>query len=161
VLEPGDLVIEDMEKEDIDAVVSLERLIFPTPWSKDIFLHELMSRPKAVLLVARTGGRLCGYLVARVFIDTVHITNIAVEPQMRRRGVGTALMRECIFRCLSRGIRFLRLEVRENNFPARRFYEKLGFRELGLKLGYYSDTGEHAVIMASEISPPDDLHDSS
>lgn len=149
---PADLVIREMVEEDIDRVVLLEMLIFPTPWPKEIFAWEMKSRPKALLLVAVSGGRICGYLVARIFAETVHITNIAVESQMRRLGIGTALMKECVSRCLQQDVRFLRLEVRESNTPARKFYQKLGLRELELKMGYYSDTGEDAVIMVADLS---------
>ncbi len=147
-----DFIIRDMVEDDIEKVALLEQSIFPTPWPGEIFARELKARPKALLLVAELDGRLCGYLVARIFAETVHVTNIAVESEMRRIGVGTALMKECISRCFEKGVKFLRLEVRESNIPARRFYEKFGFRELELRIGYYSDTGEDAVIMVAELS---------
>jgi ribosomal-protein-alanine N-acetyltransferase len=72
--------------------------------------------------------------------------NVAVDPEVRRTGVATALLADLIARIDDPGARFT-LEVRPSNRPARRLYERFGFRSVGLRKRYYQDNGEDAVIM--------------
>lgn len=60
-------------------------------------------------------------------------------------------MRCCLDYFLKRGIRYATLEVRRSNMGAIRLYEKLGFRSVGIRRGYYSDTGEDAIVMMLNI----------
>ncbi len=94
-------------------------------------------------------GPLLGFIGAHLLGDEIYVTNMAVTPDFRRRGLGSALLIECVHLGLKKGARWLTLEVRETNRDAREFYRFFGFRELGLRRGYYSDTGEDAVIMAA------------
>ena len=143
------VVVREMKPADVDAVMKLERRIFSTPWTADVFRYELRRKRSAIYLVAEAGGRMLGYLGAAQMGAEVHVANIAVEPGQRRHGVGSALLLECVARGTARGARWLALEVRETNDGAREFYRRFGFNELGLRIGYYVDTGEHALAMAT------------
>lgn len=143
------LEIRDMQASDIEEVEALERVIFETPWSGDIFRHELSSETPALYLVAVHRGTVIGYMGSQVVGREIHITNMAVEEKFRKRGAATSLMVECVHRAADRGARWLSLEVRENNMEARRFYKRFGFQELGIMHGYYVDSGENAVVMAT------------
>lgn len=150
------LTIRAMQMEDIDSVVSLEARVFPTPWDAATFRHELRAVSASLYMVAEHAGRLVGYMGANQIGQEVHITNMAVEPESRMRGIAAAMMLACIARGIERGARWMTLEVRESNDVARCFYLKFGFRDLGMRMGYYVDTGEHAVIMATgDILTPD------
>jgi len=152
----ADIKVRDMSMNDIPAVSKLESEIFDSPWSEDTFRHELRLAPRAVYLVAEVEGRLLGYLGSQLVGREVHMTNMAVAPGFRRRGIGTALMRECIRRAPVVGAGYLSLEVREGNREAREFYRLFGFHELGLRKGYYADSGEDAVIMTTgDVLSPD------
>jgi ribosomal-protein-alanine N-acetyltransferase len=85
-----------------------------------------------------------------LMVDEAHITTFAVDPGWRRQGVGEALLLALLDLAQARHAREATLEVRLSNLPARRLYEKYGFRPVGLRPHYYSDNGEDALIMTTE-----------
>jgi len=150
-MEPAPRVsIEEMKPDDLDEVMAIERLCFPTPWPRQVFEMELKSK-RSFKRVIKIGNVVAGYIVAWTIYAEGHILNIAVHPNFRRRGFGESLMRCCLDYFLKRGIRYATLEVRRSNMGAIRLYEKLGFRSVGIRRGYYSDTGEDAIVMMLNI----------
>ena len=96
------------------------------------------------LTVALCDGRVAGFAVARRLAEGEgELLNLAVDPAFRRRGIG----RRMVARLTAGHPGVLWLEVRESNLGARKFYESLGFRETGCRPGYYSDSGEGAIVM--------------
>ena len=83
-------------------------------------------------------------------VDEAHITTFAVHPTWRRRGVGQHLLLRMLQLANDRRAREATLEVRLSNMPARRLYEKYGFRPVGIRPRYYSDNGEDALIMTTD-----------
>lgn len=154
-MEIGSLLIGEYEEGDIDQIIAIEKDSFPTPWSANIFRNEIGS-PISRLLVARVGresGRwVAGYLVYWQVVDEIHLHNIAVRRDMRRKGIASRLLGEAVHCSRLRGARWLTLEVRRSNRAAQRFYEKFGFSVRGIRPGYYTDTGEDALIMWAEVS---------
>jgi len=146
---PDEFEIREMLTGDIEAVMGIEREVFPSPWTPEFFERELRRGEVTIYLVAFSAGRLLGFIGAHLLGDEIYITNMAVAHDFRRRGLGSALLMECVQLGLKKGSRWLTLEVRETNRDAQEFYRFFGFRELGLRRGYYSDTGEDAVIMAA------------
>lgn len=106
------------------------------------FAAELL-RSYAVLLVSRDGEQPCGFLLAWRAADELHLTDLGVKAEFRRRGLARALVTEL---CRLEA-RVVFLEVRESNLPALALYEALGFTELDRRARYYADTGEDAVVM--------------
>jgi ribosomal-protein-alanine N-acetyltransferase len=106
------------------------------------FAAEL-ARPYALLLVARDGGAVCGFLLAWRAADELHLTDLGVTAPYRRRGIARALVGELC----REAARVVFLEVRASNVPALALYGSLGFTELDRRARYYSDTGEDAVVM--------------
>lgn len=154
----SDVVIRDMMLADFDSVMELEREIFSSPWTEELFAYELGRAGKTLYLVAEDEGRVLGYLGAQLLGGEIHITNMAVAPALRRRGLGSALLISCVRRGVERGGMWLTLEVRESNHEAREFYRLFGFDEIGLRRGYYSDIGEDAIIMVTgDIRAPEFL----
>lgn len=129
---------------DLPAVLSIERRSFPAPWSLAMFVLEV-SKPSGVCLAAIAGDEIVGYLVCSRYADVFHLMNVAVDPDLRRRGVAARL----IERMLDEGGRDERytLEVRVSNHAAIAMYERLGFRRAGRRRRYYGDNGEDAMIM--------------
>ncbi len=153
---PAGLSIRDMNEGDLSQVLALEEKIFPSPWTEDLFLDELRQGQNAMYMVALKGDRLLGYIGAHLFKSEVHITNMAVDEEFRRKGLGSLLLITCVRRGYDVGARWLTLEVREGNWEARQFYKRFGFEEIGLRHGYYAETGENAVIMVTgDIHAPD------
>lgn len=130
---------------DLPAVLSIERRAFATPWSLAMFVLEL-SKPSGICLAAADDeGRLTGYLVCSRYSDIWHLMNVAVDPDHRRSGIASALIR-ALLQELDRDPR-LTLEVRTTNLGAVALYEGFGFTSKGVRPRYYQDTGEDALIM--------------
>jgi ribosomal-protein-alanine N-acetyltransferase len=138
------VTIRPLGYSDLPQVISIERRAFPTPWSLAMFVLEL-SKPSGVCLAAVEEQRLVGYLICSRYADVWHLMNIAVDPPVRRRGIGTALLEEMIARAGEDAS--YTLEVRPSNSQAIALYERFGFRTAGTRRRYYQDTGEDAVIM--------------
>lgn len=150
----GSLVVREATPADLDAVDRLERHSFGDPWSRETLSSELVPDPMRRPLVALGGGVICGYLMAWVVVDQLHILNIATGPDVRRAGVGTALLDEAMDRAAREMLREVTLEVRESNTSARAFYRRHGFAEVGRRRGYYADNGEDALIMSRDLDNP-------
>ena len=149
------VVIDDMTLEDIDAVQEVERSSFPVPWPANAFRHELTQNRNARYVVARSGDGIVGYAGLWLMVDEAHITTFAVHPAWRRQGIGERLLLAFLDLARDRHAREATLEVRLSNLPARRLYEKYGFRPVGLRPRYYSDNNEDALIMTTEpLSDP-------
>ena len=88
-----------------------------------------------------------GYLCLWEVADEVHITNIAVRPGLRRRGIARALLASVLDDARPRRLQVVVLEVRRATTEARTLYESFGFRVVGRRQGYYYDTGEDALVM--------------
>ncbi len=121
------------------------------PWPDDAYRSELEANRLASYLVVRSDGDLVAYGGIWLMVDEAHVTTFAVDPAWRRQRVGeTLLPRASRSRRRPRHAREATLEVRLSNVPARRLYEKYGFRPVGLRPRYYSDNGEDALIMTTE-----------
>lgn len=147
--------IREMRKEDLDAVLELEHRVFDLPWTMELFAAEIGRPERSLYLVAEVDGRVLAYSGAQVMGSEVHLTNMAVAPEERRRGIGSALLASSARRGIEMGARWLTLEVREGNAGARSFYREFAFEEVGVRRGYYTTTGEDAVIMVTgDITSP-------
>jgi ribosomal-protein-alanine N-acetyltransferase len=129
---------------DLPAVLSIERRSFPAPWSLAMFVLEV-SKPSGVCLAAIAGDELVGYLVCSRYADVFHLMNVAVDPDLRRRGIAAQMIGRMLDEAGAEE-RYT-LEVRVSNHPAIAMYERLGFRRAGRRRRYYSDNGEDAMIM--------------
>ena len=139
-----------MTLDDIPAVHAIERASFFVPWPDDAYRNELLTNRLASYVVARAGDETVGFGGLWVMVDEAHITTFAVDPRWRRRGVGEWLLLGLLDRAVERHAREATLEVRLSNMPARRLYEKYGFRPVGIRPRYYSDNGEDALIMTTD-----------
>jgi len=135
-------------------IIAIERDSFPSPWSENIFQNE-MTNPIARMLVGRIdrlpGKPVAGYVVYWQVADEMHLHNIAVRKDQRRKRVACLLLCEAIRASQSEGARRVTLEVRRSNLPAQNLYEKFGFSVKGVRPGYYSDTGEDALIFWADL----------
>ena len=141
------VAIEPMRVEDVDSVLAIEQLSFPTPWPRDAYYHELRKNRLACYLVARLVKQIIGYAGMWVTVDEAHVTTIAVSPAHRRRKIGERLLVALIDEATKRGARWVTLEVRKSNHGAQALYQKYGFKEIGTRKGYYSDNHEDAIVM--------------
>ena len=158
-IEHAGCVIEPMSEHDLLEVVEIEESTGLSQWGWEAYRAEL-EKPEAVMLVARrhaaeegAGRRLSGYIAARINADELHVNNIGVWPEARRRGVGGALLGTALELAARRGAREAVLEVRVSNLPALAMYERLGFEVVGERKNYYREPAEHAKIMTRRLAP--------
>ncbi len=136
--------------DDLPAVHAIERSSFSVPWPDDAYRSEILTNRLASYVVARAGHVVVGFAGLWVMVDEAHVTTFAVDPRWRRRGVGERLLLALLDLAVVRRAHEATLEVRLSNVPARRLYEKYGFRPVGIRPRYYSDNGEDALIMTTE-----------
>ena len=141
--------LRDMRREDLPAVLDIERRSFAQPWSRAFFEKELAT-PFARLVVVVEGAvprpQVIGYTCRWRVTDEVHLLNVAVHPERRGLGHGRALVGAVIAEAEVARTRVVYLEVRAGNVIARRLYRQLGFRDLGVRRGYYGP-GQDAIVM--------------
>ena len=130
---------------DLPQVIAIERRAFPAPWSLAMFVLEL-SKPAGICLAAVQGKTVVGYLICSRYDTVWHIMNVAVDPELQRKGIGSAMLNHLLAEVADDRARYT-LEVRQSNAPAIRLYERFGFRAAGLRRRYYQDNGEDALIM--------------
>lgn len=151
-----DIRIREMRPGDLDEVMAIEEVSFPTPWTRKLFEEEIdRGFSDALVAVPAEGAGVLGYSICWTVADESHLLNIAVRPDARGRGVGRALLVECIRRGARAGAGRIHLEVRAGNVPAIRMYEREGFFFQGIRRGYYTDTGEDAVLYSRELRRSD------
>ena len=144
------LTIRQALPSDLEAIMAIEQASFRTPWARAAVCEELSRTHGSLYLAAEVEGRLVGYAGMWVFAGEAHIMNLAVEPALRRRGIGEALLLALLERAVGMKADFAYLECRPSNHSAIALYEKLGFRRYGSRPNYYADTGEDALLMARE-----------
>ena len=143
------LEIKKLCAEHILGAAEIEALCFSEPWSENAFsilLSEGAFGMVAVLdgVVVAYGGMIC-------VLDEGQITNIAVRPEHRRKGLGRVIVQALENEAAARGLCNLFLEVREHNFAARELYASCGWEEIGLRKNFYSKPSDNAVLMKKEI----------
>jgi ribosomal-protein-alanine N-acetyltransferase len=146
------LSIERMLPADLPDVLVIERASFSMPWSRGAFLYEIEQNQVARCWVGREDGRIVGYICLWDVADELHVTNIAVHPDVRRRGIARALLESVFGHGRASGSRMVLLEVRPSNAEAIALYDSFGFRAVGRRRGYYYDTGEDALVMEALVS---------
>lgn len=144
------VMVQPMTIADLPDVQVIERVSFTTPWPANAYRQELEANRLAHYLVARIGERIVAYGGIWLMVDEAHVTTFAVHPGYRRRGIGERLLLALLDLAIDRQAREATLEVRLSNLPARRLYEKYGFRPVGIRPRYYSDNQEDALIMTTE-----------
>lgn len=141
------LIIRQAEEKDIKPMAEMDILCFSAPWSEDSFESEIKENHLAFYIVAEIDERMVGYAGLWRIVDEGHITNVAVHPDFRRKGIGEALVSVLLEHTIKNGITSHTLEVRVSNNPAISLYTKFGFEPAGLRKNYYEDNGEDAIIM--------------
>ncbi len=136
-----------LESEDAPALAALEARVFADSWAAARFA-ELLGQDRFLAAGAFDARGLRAYLTAYSLAGELEIVNVAVDPALRGQGLGTRLLRFFLDRARGLGATRAVLEVRAGNAPALALYRGQGFEEIGLRRGYYADTGEDALILA-------------
>ena len=142
-------------QHDVDAVARLEAASFSDPWTKASFA-QLIGNPAVAFLVAEQGGVPgvpVGYVVAWFAADEAEIANIAVAEHARGTGLGARLLDAALAEADRRAARYVFLEVRESNAPARALYASRDFEVVGRRRNYYRRPLEDALVLRRELGP--------
>lgn len=178
MLEQLPYLVEPMTLADVEQVMEIEQVAFPTPWSARAYRYEISENKHSTMLVIRPAvvasgplerwvhrtlgrqnvarrlklakpGPVLGYAGFWLLVDEAHICTIAVHPQWRGRGLGELLLLALIERGIELGAHRATLEVRVSNRIAQELYAKYGFEIVSRRKGYYSDNNEDAYIMTT------------
>ena len=146
------LLIRWMKPWDVPYIQDMERAIFPSPWSAESFLYRLYERSYNISLVGVIGKELVSYAVSYVVHDELHFGNLAVDQKYRGFNIGETMLLTSLQIGKESNCRVVHLEVRENNQPAIRLYQKYGFEIVGVRENYYTDEKEDALLMSRIIN---------
>lgn len=134
----------------LNGVAELERLCFTSPWSASSC--ELLTKEGiGVGFVCEQDGRVMAYGGMLIAVDEGQITNIAVHPDYRRRGMASAILTSLMRYARDRHAESVTLEVRVSNAAAIALYKKAGFAEVGRRRAFYTKPTEDALIMTAKL----------
>jgi [ribosomal protein S18]-alanine N-acetyltransferase len=137
--------------EQIDEVLVIEEAAFTSPWTRAMYLAELENQGVSFCFLAKEDdGRAVGFCSVWRVADELHINNLAVLPDFRRSGIGSALLRYVLQHGAEWGAVRATLEVRQSNDAARVLYERFGFTVAGVRRAYYSKPVEDALVLWRE-----------
>ena len=145
------LIIRKMGKDDLHAVHAIEQASFITPWSFQSLKSDLKNK-LAYYCVADKESDIVGYAGMWIVFDESHITNVAVDKNFRRNGIGRAIMEHMVDVAIDKGATAMTLEVRRSNTAAQSLYSQMGFMQYGIRRGYYTDTNEDALILWKQLA---------
>jgi [ribosomal protein S18]-alanine N-acetyltransferase len=148
--ESPDIEISRMRRRHLRGVMTIERQVYPRPWSPSLFISEMTAGRTRCYLVALDGRNVVGYAGLISYGDEAHVTTIAVDPGYQRMKIGTRLLFEIINEARDMGAHAVSLEVRVTNWGAQRMYGRFGFRPVGVRKNYYQETNEDALVMWTE-----------
>lgn len=153
----SDFFIRRAKLSDIEAVYAIECAVYNAPWSLDSFEFELGTNPVAYYFIVEYGGEIIAYAGIHVILEEAYITNIAVLPAYRQKGIGTKLLSYIIKHASKLGATYITLEVRTSNVAAISLYKRFGFHTVNIRKNYYQDIGEDAYLMLCDKLPFSDI----
>ncbi|WP_420412540.1 ribosomal protein S18-alanine N-acetyltransferase [Roseibium sp.] len=148
-------VIEEALDEDLPKIAEIHAVSFKHAWDEDE-LARMKAQDSTTILVARRSSPYgtrspLGFLILRTAADEAEVITIAVHPRQRGRGIGKKLMEDGLFRLYSDRCKSLFLEVDSANDSAILLYRSLGFKEVGKRKGYYSDSGGDGTALVMRV----------
>ncbi|MCI6857704.1 MAG: ribosomal protein S18-alanine N-acetyltransferase [Eubacterium sp.] len=141
----------EMKKEDGSGVQKLFRQCFAHPWTLRS-LEDMFETGDYLSFVAKEGDKIIGYAGMKMVLDEADITNVAVLPSERQKGIAGKLLHRLLEEAEKRNTGRIFLEVRERNLAAVTLYEHAGFCEIGRRKNYYEDPREDALLMMWSVS---------
>jgi ribosomal-protein-alanine N-acetyltransferase len=137
---------------DLEGVLDVDRLSFPSPWTRAMYEEELRNAGTAFIIVLRIAATpVAGYCSYRLVADELQINNVAVRPEHRGKGYGRVLVRSALDHGRAASALTALLEVRRSNLAAQRLYLGMGFVQVGERPRYYSHPEEDALVLARDV----------
>ncbi|MFZ1488764.1 MAG: ribosomal protein S18-alanine N-acetyltransferase [Ilumatobacteraceae bacterium] len=150
---PADLTLEAMRKRHLRAVLAIERQSYPKPWTIGVFQSEidLARDDRRYYVVAKQAHAVVGYAGLLYSPEGAHVTNIAVDPRLRRGGIGRRLLLDLVREARRARCTSMTLEVRVSNVAAQEMYRAFGFVPAGIRHNYYENTDDAIVMWLHDI----------
>lgn len=142
--------IRDMKAEDIPEIMNIEKVCYDEPWEDVHFLFQL-NRPEPCNWVAVSGQKICAYINCCKWKQELHMNNLAVIEEHRRKGIAQSLLDRMTEYAKDRSFEIIKLEVNESNHAARELYKKNGFIKTGYVPDYYDNGSSAALIMSKKM----------
>jgi ribosomal-protein-alanine N-acetyltransferase len=139
---------------DLDTLLAIENAAYPFPWSRGNFIDSLSAGYLARKRI-NASAQWLGYFIAMPGVQEVHLLNLTVVPAHQRRGHARAMLDELVRESRALGAQRLWLEVRASNERAQGLYRRYGFRDVGLRRGYYPAGAlarENAIVMSLALN---------
>ena len=151
MLEPR-LEMLPMNPSDLDEVLAIEYRVYPFPWGRGNFMDSMSSGYSC--WVSRVAGELVGYFVVMTAVDEAHLLNIAISEKRQGLGFGARLLRQAMTTARAGGGALMLLEVRPSNERALTLYRHFGFKQVGVRRGYYpAESGrEDALVLTHALA---------
>jgi len=138
---------------DLDAVMEVEHASFTNPWTREMYLSDLANEQVSHILLAREdAGGVVGFCAFWHVLDELHVNNLAVAPRHRRTGVASALLTRVLGEAAQLGAKRVTLEVRRSNETAQRLYERFGFKVADVRVDYYCQPTEDALVLSLDLA---------
>ncbi len=135
-----------MIRRDMPEVLEIEKTSFEFPWSEEDFIRCLRQR-NCIGMVAEYDDRVVGFMIYELHKNQLHVLNFAVRPDVRRRGIGTQMVKKLKGKLSQQRRNRVMLEIRETNLAAQLFFRNTEFRAVSVLRDYYDDTTEDAYVM--------------
>lgn len=151
---PHGLHIEPGQPRDADAVATLHAQGFYRGWPREDIASYLMDSETPTLVVADKKRKVLGFAMLRLLGDDAELMTIAVDQKMRGKGLGKALLEACFADLMTSSAKRMILEVAADNPAAIHLYNKLGFKQIGERQGYYARPNGQpatALVMARDL----------
>lgn len=142
--------ISAMTLPDLDSISDILTCEFDDFWNYNLFKSELENK-NSMYIVAKLNNQIVGFAGIWFSVDDIHITNIVVKKNCRNQKIGSLMLNNLIELCENRTQKSITLEVNSNNIPAQKFYQKFGFKNVGIRKKYYNNT-EDAIIMTKTLN---------
>ena len=139
-----------MEHIHAEQVYQIEELSFVTPWGRKSIKTEIDNKAGRYIVIM-DGDKVVAYGGFWLVLDEANINNVAVHPDYRGKKISKLLMNKLMEMAVSENVKHMYLEVRSSNSIAQGLYRGLGFKMIGLRSGYYTDTDEDAIVMMKEF----------
>ena len=146
----GNVEITKMTLKDLELIKNELSESFDDFWNYNVFKSELLN-PNSKYIIAKIQNKPVGFAGIWQVIDEIHITNIVTAKAFRNNGIASIMLKKLLeMVSLNENINSITLEVNANNVPAKKLYEKFGFRIVGLRKKYYNNIDD-AIIMTKEF----------
>jgi len=139
---------------EVDTLLAIETVAYAFPWSRGNFIDSLNAGYLARKRVDAAGQWL-GYFIAMPGVQELHLLNLTVAPPYQRQGHARAMLDRLVGEGTALGAQRLWLEVRVGNERAQQVYRRYGFREIGVRRGYYPAGAlarENALVMSLDLA---------